>query len=81
MYYYAMLALAAGALAFCAWLLRSKAGYYWQAASQREKDPDERHDVVLVVVPLADAGEETFPDPRGASRRQGVGAALAAAAA
>jgi branched-chain amino acid transport system permease protein len=37
MYYYAMLALAAGALAFCAWLLRSKAGYYWQAIRENEE--------------------------------------------
>ena len=28
MYYYTMLALAAGALALRAWLLRSRAGYY-----------------------------------------------------
>jgi branched-chain amino acid transport system permease protein len=31
MYYYAMLALAAGALALCAALLRSRLGYYWLA--------------------------------------------------
>jgi branched-chain amino acid transport system permease protein len=37
MYYYAMLALTAGALAFCAWLLRSKAGYYWQAIREDEE--------------------------------------------
>ena len=36
MYYYAMLTLAAGALAFCAWLLRSKAGYYWRAIRENE---------------------------------------------
>jgi branched-chain amino acid transport system permease protein len=37
MYYYAMLALAAGALALCAWLLRSRAGYYWQAIRENEE--------------------------------------------
>src|SRR5690349_10306576 len=37
MYYYAMLALAAGAFALCAWLLRSKAGYYWQAIRENEE--------------------------------------------
>ena len=31
MYYYTMLVLAAGAFALCAWLLKSRAGYYWQA--------------------------------------------------
>jgi branched-chain amino acid transport system permease protein len=31
MFYYVMLALAAGAFAFCAWLLRTRIGYYWQA--------------------------------------------------
>ena len=37
MYYYAMLALAAAAFAFCAWLLRSRAGYYWQAIREDEE--------------------------------------------
>jgi len=37
MYYYAMLAFAAGALALCAWLLRSRAGYYWQAIRENEE--------------------------------------------
>ncbi len=37
MYYYAMLALAAGALALCAALLRSRAGYYWQAIRENEE--------------------------------------------
>src|SRR2546423_15035125 len=37
MYYYAMLFLAAGALALCAWLLRSRAGYYWQAIRENEE--------------------------------------------
>jgi branched-chain amino acid transport system permease protein len=37
MYYYAILALAAGALALCAWLLRSRAGYYWQAIRENEE--------------------------------------------
>jgi branched-chain amino acid transport system permease protein len=37
MYYYAMLVLAAGALALCAWLLRSRAGYYWQAIRENEE--------------------------------------------
>jgi branched-chain amino acid transport system permease protein len=36
MYYYTMLALAAGALALCAWLLQSRAGYYWQAIREDE---------------------------------------------
>jgi branched-chain amino acid transport system permease protein len=31
MFYYAMLAFACGAFGFCAWLLRSRVGYYWQA--------------------------------------------------
>ncbi len=31
MFYYVTLALAGGAFAFCAWLLRSRVGYYWQA--------------------------------------------------
>jgi branched-chain amino acid transport system permease protein len=37
LYYYAMLALAAGALAFCARLLRSRAGYYWRAIRENEE--------------------------------------------
>ena len=37
MYYYAILFLAAGALAVCAWLLRSRAGYYWQAIRENEE--------------------------------------------
>ena len=37
MYYYAMLALAAGALALCAALLKSRAGYYWQAIRENEE--------------------------------------------
>jgi branched-chain amino acid transport system permease protein len=37
MYYYAILALAAGALALCAWLLKSRAGYYWQAIRENEE--------------------------------------------
>jgi branched-chain amino acid transport system permease protein len=37
MFYYLMLALAAGALAFCAWLLRTRAGYYWQAIREDEE--------------------------------------------
>jgi branched-chain amino acid transport system permease protein len=37
MFYYLMLALTAGAFALCAWLLRSRAGYYWQAI--REDEP------------------------------------------
>lgn len=37
MYYYAMLALVAGAFALCAWLLRSRAGYYWQAIRENEE--------------------------------------------
>ena len=36
MFYYVMLTLAAGALALCAWLLRSRAGYYWQAIREDE---------------------------------------------
>ena len=36
MYYYAMLLLTAGAFALCWWLLRSKAGYYWQAIRENE---------------------------------------------
>jgi branched-chain amino acid transport system permease protein len=37
MFYYVMLALAAGAFALCAWLLRSRAGYYWQAIRENEE--------------------------------------------
>ena len=37
MYYYAMLALTVLAFALCAWLLRSRAGYYWQAIRENEE--------------------------------------------
>jgi branched-chain amino acid transport system permease protein len=37
MYYYTMLVLAAGAFALCAWLLKSRAGYYWQAIRENEE--------------------------------------------
>ena len=37
MYYYAILALAAGALALCSWLLKSRAGCYWQAIRENEE--------------------------------------------
>lgn len=37
MYYYSMLVLAAGALALCAAMLRSRAGYYWQAIREDEE--------------------------------------------
>jgi branched-chain amino acid transport system permease protein len=37
MYYYAMLALTAFALLLCSFLLRSKAGYYWQAIRENEE--------------------------------------------
>jgi branched-chain amino acid transport system permease protein len=37
MYYYAMLALAAGAFVCCFFLLRSRAGYYWQAIRENEE--------------------------------------------
>lgn len=37
MYYYAALALAAGAFALCAGLLKSRAGYYWQAIRENEE--------------------------------------------
>jgi branched-chain amino acid transport system permease protein len=37
MYYYAILALAAGALALCSWLLKSRAGFYWQAIRENEE--------------------------------------------
>jgi len=36
MFYFVMLALTAGAFAFCSWLLRSRAGYYWQAIRENE---------------------------------------------
>jgi branched-chain amino acid transport system permease protein len=36
MFYYVMLALSAGAFILCAWLLRSRAGYYWQAIRENE---------------------------------------------
>ena len=36
MFYYVMLALTAGAFALCAWLLKSRAGYYWQAIREDE---------------------------------------------
>jgi len=36
LYYYAMLALTAGALALCAWLLDARAGYYWRAIREDE---------------------------------------------
>ena len=37
MYYYAILFLSTGALAMCAWLLKSRAGYYWQAVRENEE--------------------------------------------
>ena len=37
MYYYAILFLTAAALAFCTWLLKSRAGYYWQAIRENEE--------------------------------------------
>jgi len=37
MYYYTMLVLAAGAFALCAALMRSRAGYYWQAIRENEE--------------------------------------------
>ncbi len=37
MYYYAILALAAAAFIFCFYLLRSRAGYYWQAIRENEE--------------------------------------------
>jgi branched-chain amino acid transport system permease protein len=37
MYYYAMLLLAAGAFLGCYFLLKSKAGYYWQAIRENEE--------------------------------------------
>jgi branched-chain amino acid transport system permease protein len=37
MFYYVMLALTAAAFILCAWLLRSRAGYYWQAIRENEE--------------------------------------------
>ena len=37
MYYYAILFLTASALVFCSFLLKSKAGYYWQAIRENEE--------------------------------------------
>jgi len=37
MFYYVMLALAAGAFALSAWLISSRAGYYWQAIRENEE--------------------------------------------
>jgi len=37
MFYYVMLALTAMAFLICAWLLRSRAGYYWQAIRENEE--------------------------------------------
>ena len=37
MYYYAMLALAAGAFVLCFFLLKSRAGYYWRAIRENEE--------------------------------------------
>jgi branched-chain amino acid transport system permease protein len=37
LYYYAMLALAGGALAFCSKLFGSRAGYYWRAIRENEE--------------------------------------------
>lgn len=37
MFYYVILGLNAAALALCAWLLRSRAGYYWQAIREDEE--------------------------------------------
>ena len=37
MYYYAMLGLSAGAFLLCHFLLKSKAGYYWQAIRENEE--------------------------------------------
>ena len=37
MFYYVMLALTAAAFLLCAWLLRSRAGYYWQAIRENEE--------------------------------------------
>lgn len=37
MFYYLALALTAGAFALCAWLLRSRIGFYWQAIRENEE--------------------------------------------
>lgn len=37
MFYYVMLALTAAAFMLCAWLLRSRAGYYWQAIRDNDE--------------------------------------------
>ena len=37
MFYYVMLALTAAALMLCAWLLRSRPGFYWQAIRENEE--------------------------------------------
>jgi branched-chain amino acid transport system permease protein len=37
MFYYLMLAFTAGACALCAWLLRARPGYYWQAIRENEE--------------------------------------------
>jgi branched-chain amino acid transport system permease protein len=37
MFYYVMLALVAAAFALCAWLLRRRPGYYWQAIRENEE--------------------------------------------
>ena len=37
MYYYAILFLTVSALVFCSFLLKSKAGYYWQAIRENEE--------------------------------------------
>ena len=37
MFYYVMLALAAGAFALCAWCLQSRPGYYWRAIRENEE--------------------------------------------
>ena len=37
MYYYVILALVAAALALCSWLLKSRAGFYWQAIRENEE--------------------------------------------
>ena len=37
MYYYVILLLTLGAFAFCSYLLKSKAGYYWQAIRENEE--------------------------------------------
>lgn len=37
MFYYVILALTVAAFALCAWLLKSRAGYYWQAIRENEE--------------------------------------------